>query len=56
MCASSVVVSFNEVHVQVTHLLYALLYSEFLVIRTPLVKCHKDFVRISESFGQVKIW
>ena len=49
MCAPSVVVSFNEVCVQVTHLLYALLYSESLVIRTPSIKCHKHFVRISEN-------
>ena len=27
------------------------LYSESSVIRTPLVKCHKHFVRISEKFG-----
>ena len=37
-----------RVCVQVTHLLYAL-YSESLVIRTPSVKCLKDFVWTSEN-------
>ena len=36
---------------QIVTYIYICIYSESSVIRAPLVKCHKHFVRISEKFG-----